>query len=290
MSEQDCLRRFIFEDLGVRGEWVRLNESWQLAKQNHDYSPLVQQQLGHAIAAVAMLSATIKFKGSLILQAQGDGDLKAVVAQCTHDRRIRGWARCDVDQLQSGTLQDMYGYGQLVLTIKSDDAEPYQGIVALTGNKLSTALQSYFTRSEQLRTRIWLFADDTQVSGLLLQELPAQEGYQADWERIEMLAETITEQELIELPCEEMLYRLFNEEKVRVYAPETVNFSCSCSIEKIEATLLSLGRESLEELLQQHDQITVDCEFCSEKYCFDCVDVERILTKTASECRSETQH
>ena len=279
MKEQDCLRRFLFEDLGVRGEWINLTKSWQQAKQNHQYPLVVQQQLGQALAAVTLLSATIKFEGALIMQAQGDGHLQAVVAQCTHNQQVRGWARCDSENLVKGSLQDMFGHGQLILTIKSSDAEPYQGIVALQGDNLSAALQHYFTHSEQLKTRIWLYADEVCAVGLILQELPSQQGYEADWERIEMLANTLTEQELMDLSSEEILYRLFNQEKVRLFEPEPVGFKCNCSLEKITTTLFSMGRAILEEILHDQGEIKVDCEFCSQQYRFDTVDVEKVLNK-----------
>lgn len=282
MPERDCIRRFIFEDLGVRGEWVNLKQSWQEAKHHHHYPLSVQQQLGHAVAAVSLLSATIKFDGALILQAQGDGQLKAVVAQCSHNQQIRGWAKCQQSELSSGTLEEMFGHGQLILTIKSKEAEPYQGIVALQGNDLSVALQNYFTHSEQLKTRLWLYADAEQAAGLLLQELPTQQGYQADWERLEILANTVTERELLSLSCEDMLNRLFNEEKVRLFQPQPVVFSCNCSLEKITSTLNSLGRNTLEEILQEQGEIKVDCEFCSQQYRFDKQAVENLLRQQGS--------
>ena len=289
MIEQDLLRRFLFEDLGVRGEWVKLEASWQAAKKHQRGSENVQKQLGQALAAVVMLSATVKFKGSMILQAQGDGDIKTLVAQATDERKIRGLVRSN-EEVPVGTLEDMFGQGRLVLTIESDNASPYQGIVPLQGSNLAAALQTYFEQSEQLRTRLWLFANETHAVGLLLQELPAQESYVADWERIEILANTVTEQELLELDCEHILYRLFNEEKVRVFDAEPVEFKCACSRLKIEKALRALGRTELENILQEQGAIEVNCEFCSEQYNFDKVDVENMLSQESMINDSETRH
>jgi molecular chaperone Hsp33 len=289
MKEQDVLRRFLFEELGVRGEWVKLEASWQAAKQHQSGSENVQRQLGQALAAVAMLSATIKFKGSMILQAQGDGDFTALVAQSSHERKIRGLVRSKAE-VAAGTLESMFGQGRLVLTIESENADPYQGIVPLQGENLAAALQTYFAQSEQLRTRLWLFADETQAAGLLLQELPAQTSYKADWERIEMLADTITEREILGLDCENLLYRLFNEEKVRLFDAEPIEFKCACSRQKIETTLRALGRAELEDILKTRDRIEVGCEFCSEQYYFDKVDVETLLSQDVIENPSETRH
>lgn len=290
MKQHDILRRFIFEALGVRGEWVRLSESFLAAKQHHSPNAVMQQQLGEALAAVVLLSATIKFKGSLILQAQGDGDLKTLVAQSTHDRQIRGLVVGDTT-VSAGTLPQLFGEGYIVLTIKADDAEPYQGIVPMTGENLAEALQAYFVQSEQLQTRMWLFANDTQAVGLLLQELPSQGTYIDDWARIEMLANTVTEKELMTLSCEDILYRLFNEDFVTLFEPEAVNFTCTCSPQKIEQTLYSLGREELESILSERDLIEVDCEFCGRHYECDRVDVERILLAGARVVGNEaTRH
>jgi molecular chaperone Hsp33 len=289
MIEQDLLRRFLFEELGVRGEWVKLTGSWQAAKLHQRGSENMQQQLGQALAAVVMLSATVKFKGSMILQAQGDGDIKTLVAQATDQRKIRGLVRGKENSAE-GSLETMFGQGRLVLTVESENGQPYQGIVPLQGSNLAAALQTYFEQSEQLKTRLWLFANATHAVGLLLQELPAQENYQADWEHIEILANTVTEQELFDLDCDQLLYRLFNQEKVRLFAPEPVEFSCACSRPNIEKTLFAMGRTELEEILKERDVIEVTCEFCSERYRFDKVDVENILSQKSSANDSETRH
>ena len=276
MKEQDCLRRFLFEDLGVRGEWVRLQHSWQAAKQHQTINRTVESQLGQALAAVVLLSATIKFEGAMILQAQGDGALRTLVAQSSHDRKIRGLVRYN-SEVTTQTLPEMMGQGRLVLTVESGNAPPYQGVVALEGDCLADVLHTYFLQSEQLQTRLWLFANENQAVGLFLQELPAQASYKADWERIEILANTITEAELFELDCEEVLYRLFNEEKVRVFPAESVEFNCHCSREKISTTLRSMGQVDLEAILTERETIEVDCEFCGEKYHFNKTDVARLF-------------
>jgi len=276
MTQHDLIRRFLFEELGVRGLWVRLENSWQNAQHHQTCPANVQLQLGQALTAVVLLSSTIKYNGSMILQVQGDGSLRMLVAQATHDRKIRGLVRSD-DKVVGGSIHEMFGNGRLVITVTSDNAQPYQGVVPLQGDNLAAVLETYFAQSEQLNTRIWLVADETRTSGLLLQELPSQVNDKADWERIEMLANTVTEQELQELECEELLYRLFNEEKVRLYDGECVEFSCSCSRAKIENTLRLLGRQELESVLHERGVIDVNCEFCNQHYQFDKIDVEQLL-------------
>ena len=289
MKDQDKIIRFIFEHLGIRGEWVKLTKSWRSVIANQVYSASVQQQLGQACAASVLLAATIKFKGSLILQSQGQELFSTLVAQCSHDYYIRGLARNSAP-VEAGNMHTVYGKDRLVITIEPENTQPYQGIVELGGDNLSQALEKYYTQSEQLKTRIWLFANGNQVAGLLLQELPDKQSNVADWKRIEVLADTLTEQEILELSCHKMLYRLFNEEVVRVFDPESVHFRCSCSVTKIENTLTCLGRETLQELLQENNEITVDCEFCSQKYSFDAIDVRSILARPLVANTLQTRH
>lgn len=291
MKQQDCLRRFLFEEHDVRGEWVRLSDSFQQAKQHQILvNDAVDSQLGQALAAVVLLSATIKFKGAMIMQVQGNGQLKAVVAQASHDRKIRGLVRSE-SQVNGETLQQMIGKeGRLVLTVESENAEPYQGIVGVLEPTLAEVLQTYFVQSEQLDTRLWLFANQTQAVGLLIQQLPGDKKNPLDWERITLLAGTVTEQEMLTLDCEALLHRLFHEERVRVYEPESIEFQCNCSRGKISATLQALGREELHAILLERQHIEVDCQFCGARYVFDRIDVESLLNCPNPNQASPTRH
>lgn len=277
MSEFDSFQRFLFEDLGIRGELVRLDASWQAVLERHPYPPAVSSQLGQALAAVLLLSATIKFKGSLILQAQGHGPLNTLVAQATHQRTIRGLAHWR-GEVTGETLSDIYGPGHLVLTVQNEDSEPYQGIVALEGDDLAGAIETYFSRSEQLATRLWLASDEQRAAGLLIQELPAKQRDRDDWTRVEYLADTVTEGELLNLPSQELLYRLFNEESVRLFDSEPISFRCGCSRERIESVLLTLGNHEVKSILEQEDSVEVGCEFCNRRYHFDRVDIGGLFT------------
>jgi molecular chaperone Hsp33 len=278
MSEFDSFQRFLFEDLGIRGELVRLDASWQAVLERHPYPPAVLNQLGQALAAVLLLSATIKFKGSLILQAQGQGPLHTLVAQATHLRTVRGLAHWH-GEVTGETLSDIYGPGHLVLTLRNEDSEPYQGIVSLEGSDLAEAIQTYFSQSEQLATRLWLAADEQRAAGLLIQELPAKQRDRDDWQRVEYLADTVTDTELLHLPGRELLYRLFNEETVRLFDSEPISFRCGCSRERIESVLLTLGNHEVESILEHEDSVEVGCEFCNRRYRFDRVDIGGLFAK-----------
>lgn len=282
MTEQDVLQRFLFEEHGIRGVWVKLTKSWQTAKAHQSSLKAVEQQLGQALAAVVMLSAIIKFKGSMILQAQGNGAIRTLVAQADDNRRIRGLVRCNTE-VPEGSLETLFGSGNLVLTIESGTGMPYQGIVPLQGNNLAAALETYFLQSEQLKTRLWLFANENHAAGLLLQELPTQGTDTRDWKAIEILANTVTENELLELDCENLLHRLFNEEKLRLFDAETVEFHCDCSRKRIERTLSAMGRAELEGVLAERGLIDVTCEFCNQHYEFNKQDIEIMLLSSETD-------
>ena len=290
MIEVDVLRRFLFEDLGIRGVWVNITASWQTAK-NHQQGPEnAQLLLGQGLAAVALLSSTIKFNGSMIMQIQGEGDFKALIAQSTHDRNIRGLIRSDI-HVQDGTLSEMFGNnGRLVLTIEPEDANPYQGIVALDGDNLGDAIENYFEKSEQLNTRVWLYADAHTAMGLLIQELPSKDLDSKEWERVQLLANTLTEKEALTWGSEELLYKLFSEDVVRLYEPESVQFKCSCGRPRIERTLRALGEEELNSILAEQGKIEVNCEFCGAHYKFDPIDIANALNEDHVSSSPDTLH
>lgn len=275
MKEQDCLRRFLFEDYSIRGVWVNLTHSWQHTKQYQTQPDLAFNQLGQALVSIVMLSTNVKFSGSMILQAQSAGAISTLVAQATNDRKIRGIVKCS-SLIHEPSLKHLFGNGQLILTIELGDAVPYQGIVPLQGETLADALHFYFEQSEQLKTRLWLFANDKQAVGLLLQELPnenAQEVEQTYWEHIEILANTVTSQEMFDLDCHQLIHRLFHQEDVRLFPSEKIVFECACSRSRIEKMLKAMGEQELDDLLKERDIIDICCEFCNHTYKFTAQDI-----------------
>lgn len=276
MNTQDQLHRFVFESLAIRGEIVQLDASWKAVLERYAYPDAVGEQLGQAMAAVILLSATIKYDGSLILQAQGEGPLRTLVAQATRERTVRGLARW-VGELPEGGLARLYGTGQMMLTVVNRDGTRYQGIVGLEGSNLAEALERYFNSSEQLASRFWLVADGERAAGLFLQQLPSEHDCQEAWQRIGLLAETVTREELLNLPAQTLLHRLFHEEQVRLFEPEPVAFRCSCSRERIAHSLRAMGRAELQSILDEQGAIEVDCDFCNKHYRFDAIDTEQLF-------------
>ncbi len=300
MSDTDRLYRFVFDNLGIRGNLVHLNATWRAVLGTHPYPDAVRDLLGEALAAVTLLASTIKFQGSLILQAQGSGPLRTLVAQTTHEHLVRGLARWEGEVPATGTLPERCGEGHLALTIKRDGAEPYQGIVPLEGADLASAIERYFRDSEQLPTRLWLTAGEQHTAGLLLQRLPG-EGINhpdrtgraltdEDWQRIGLLADTLTREELTGLPTADLLYRLFNEESIRLFEPEPIAFRCGCSRIRIEETLKILGPAEVDNIIAEEGSLSVTCEFCNRTYAFDAVDARQLFTEHTRHASSPAQH
>lgn len=276
MRDSDIRQRFVFEHTQVRGELVSLDATLRAVLERHPYPPVVAQQLGQALAAAALLGATIKFDGHLTLQLQGDGPVHLLLAQCTSQGSLRGLARWHGD-LPADIAQAWPGSARLMITIEQGRRERYQGIVAVTGGDLAGALETYFAQSEQLPTRIWLSAHSTRAAGLLLQRLPGTDVDADAWERTVHLATTLSNEEMLGLSGTTVLHRLFHEEEVRLFEQEPVSFRCTCSRERVSETLVALGRAELEAILAEEGNITVACEFCNHHYRFDAVDVEQLL-------------
>lgn len=284
----DQLHRFTFEQFPVRGEIVLLSASWRAVVERHDYQAGVRDYLGQALVAATLLSGTIKFAGSLILQLQGDGPLRALVAQATDRRMIRGMAQVEAD-LQATGLQAALGHGRMVLTAEAPSGERYQGIVAVEHDSLAAVVEAYFSQSEQLPTRVWLAANGESAAGLFLQRLPGAVDDE-DWRRVCLLADTLREGELLDTAPAELLRRLFHEEDLRLFDPEPVAFRCGCSRERIADVLRNLGRAEVDAIIAERGSVEADCEFCNAHYRFDAVDAAGLFAEAPPLPPSDAQH
>lgn len=290
-NTSDTLRRFLFEHAPIRGEVVRLGNVWQSVIERRDYPRVLRDIMGELCAAAALLAATLKLQGSMVLQIHGEGALKLLVVECSGDLELRATAKWEGD-LAHGSLQDLVGDGRFVITLDPKDGnQTYQGIVALEGDSVAEILQNYMTRSEQLDTRLWLAADGNNAGGMLLQKLPEQNGPDADgWNRAVQIAETLKPEELLHLPSGELVHRLYHEEDIRLFYAQAVQFRCTCSRENVARMLRMLGREEIETILAERDDIEVFCEFCNQRYSFDHVDTDAVFTDIMSVPANRTLH
>lgn len=292
MKEQDSLQRLIFEHAPVRGEIVNLDATWRAVLERHDYPVGLQHLLGEMMAAAALLAATLKFSGTLIMQIHGTGAIKLLVVECTSEMTLRATAKWE-GEVPLGTLAELIENGRFAITIdpQEEGKQSYQGIVSLEGDTVADALEGYMLRSEQLETRLWLAADGHQATGMLLQKLPDQAEHDADgWNRAIHLGSTLSRDELLHLPASQIIHRLFHEEDIRVFESTLVSFGCSCSHERVANMLRLLGHEEVRTILEEQSKIEVSCEFCNRHYEFDAVDAEQLFVTTVVTGVTPTLH
>lgn len=282
MSNPDQIQRILFDELDIRGVVSGVQQTCADCFENHDYPAVIQQVLGEMLAAVSLLSSNLKFKGRLILQAQGRGNVRVLMAECNHDRDLRAIARYEGELDEQANFVDLLPQGQVVLTIEPEQGQPYQGIVPLDGENLGKCLENYFLSSEQLPTQIQLASDGEKAAGMMLQVLPAQGTGEEDWDRVSHLASTLKSEELLELDNETLLYRLFHEEQCRLYEPDEVRFKCTCSRQRSEASLKLVEKEELLEVLDEQGKVAVNCQFCNAQYDFDAADIEALFAENGA--------
>jgi molecular chaperone Hsp33 len=280
MGFADATRRFVIGHGAVRGEYVRLRDSWRSILARRPYPDPVMSLLGECLAASALFTATLKMlqaDGRLALQLQGGKPVSLLVAECRADLSIRAMARFDPSSAPAAgaALTDLVRGASFALTIDpGGDYDSYQSLVPMEGASLANALDAYMARSEQIPSKFVLAANASVCAGLLLQKVPLQggtAGAETDpdaWNRIQTLAATLERDELIGLEGEDVLFRLFHQEEVRLLPPRPVTFGCRCSKERVASVLKVLGADEVRGLLADRRRIEVDCDFCGERYSF----------------------
>jgi molecular chaperone Hsp33 len=298
----DTLNRFVFENTPVRGNLVNLTNTFQLALNKQHLPAGLKCALGELMAASALLTATLKMNGSLVLQIQSKGALKLLVVECTSDFGIRATAKWSGDISDEQNLFDLIEHGQFVITLDpKDGGQTYQGIVPIEGDDISTILENYMLRSEQIDTKIWLASDGKSAAGMLLQKLPdtmnqiskSEDSAEHDidaWNRVGHLADTITNEELLELDTETLLHRLFHEEDVRLFEASNTKFFCSCTRASVANMLRMLGNDEISSILEEQGKIEVNCDFCNTHYQFDKVDAAQLMVSDVAAQGSKEIH
>lgn len=286
-AEGGMLSIFLLPDAGVRGAHVRLDGAWREIVARSEPAPAVVGLLGQAIAAAALMSAHAKVEGRLSVQLRSHGPLRSLVAECTAQGTIRGIVQMEMPVPAEPMRPDMLGDGALLaITIENPtpSGEPmrYQGLVELGAPTLAEALEGYFVQSEQLPTRLLLAADDNGATGLLLQKLPGA-GEDADgWNRIGQLFGTLGADELQALDAGTLLHRLFHQEGLQRLGEKPLRFGCSCSRNRVEDVLRSLGQDEVEAaIVAGGGQAEVRCGFCGQRYLFSPNDATELFRQPA---------
>lgn len=299
---------FLCDGAPVRGEIVSISSAWQAILERRNDPPVIRRILGDFVGAATLLSASLKFDGTLIIQAQSKGPIALLVVECKSDLSMRATVKLSIEPSEIdpdatlGELLDAQDTGRLVITLDPANRQPgnppYQGIVALQEHRgtvikpvtsAAEAIALYMQNSEQLETRIWLTSNETHVGGLLLQRLPDSGGHAhidsdtaaEGWARIQALGDTITNKELLTLPPQTVLRRLFLEESaengVRSFPPRPITFACRCSRAKVADILRMLGEDEVESILVERGSVDTECDFCAKAYHFDAVDCRQVF-------------
>lgn len=315
----DTFKKYLMADSSARIQAVRLEAAWQTGLSHQSYPPCIRSLLGELTAAAVLLATNIKFRGSLVLQLQGDGPVSLIVVECTSDLTFRATVSLrDPDLVPAeGTLQSLLnanGSGRFtVLLDPGRDAEmvPYQGIVPMEGDSVAEVLEAYMRNSEQLETRLWLAADGERAAGLLLQRMPDAGGVPAEdkqaeteddvprsqaeirgesWNRVVHLASTLTQPELLETTTDKLIHRLFWQETLVELEASEVRWYCPCSRTRVGNMLRMLGREEIESVLQEREKVMVSCNFCGKPYEFDAIDCAGLFVDNLDDSGSQTLH
>jgi molecular chaperone Hsp33 len=268
-TECGALQRFLLEPQPLRGHWVRLGPAWLELRARHNYPPVVEALLGEAATAAVLLTATLKFAGTLTLQFAGSGRVRLLVAQCTDDFQLRAVAHHDLQAGESADFSALVGAGRLAVTVQPDaSVTQYQGIVPLEGGNLGACLERYFESSEQLPTRLKLAADATRAGGMLVQKLPGHSPdgasssalLQSTWQDLQVGLDALSAADLLELGVE-----------------AAVRLSCRCNAARVVDLVRALGIDEARAAIAEQGTLTVTCEFCGRAYRYDAVDVEQLF-------------
>ncbi len=280
-ADNDKLYRYLFKNRAVRGEWVRLNQSFKDTLNTHHYPKVVQNLLGKMMVATSLLTATLKFNGSITVQIQGDVPLSLALVNGSDDQKMRALARLQGEVRDEMSLSELIGKGVLVITITPNEGERYQGVISLDKPTITECLEDYFVRSEQLQTQLIIrtgeFNGEPVAAGMLLQVMPDGVGEEGDFEHLATLTATVKDEEIFGLTAEEMLYRLYHEETVEIYPAQQVSFFCGCSPERSGGALLLLPEAEIDEILAEHNgSIDMQCECCGTHYFFNKEAIEKL--------------
>ena len=279
--DQDQLSRFLIEGAGVRGVRVHLQDTWQQIRSRTEYPAAAAELLGEAAAAAALFTGHAKVDGRLSVQLRGHGTLRTLFAECTAAGTLRGIAQLDESGSVSRDLRELGPDAMLAITIENpsrDGREPmrYQGLVPLESDSLAGAFEDYFRRSEQLPTRLLLAADENAAAGLMLQKLPGDAGDDDGWTRATALFDTLSPGELLQWTGEQLVTRLFHEDGVQMLGSRPLSFACSCSRERVESMLVSLGQEEAQAAVADGEAV-VRCEFCGQSYRFSSAQIGELF-------------
>ena len=279
----DAVTAFQIEGEPVRGRLARLGPAIDEILRGHDYPEPVANLLGEACALAALVGSNLKFEGRMIIEARGDGPVRFVVADYDTSGGLRGYCGFDADQVAEAAkgfvrpgARSLLGKGHFMMTVdQGADMDRYQGVTAIEGETLALCAEQYFAQSEQTPTRVRLAVGQAdglwRAGGMLIQSVAEDDARGSTteaWIRTQAFFETVGEDELTdpELSSQQLLFRLFHEDGVRVFGSTPLRAFCRCSQERIETVLSAFDAAERAEMVEPDGQIHVTCEYCSKRY------------------------
>ncbi|MGM0541435.1 MAG: Hsp33 family molecular chaperone HslO [Pseudomonadota bacterium] len=261
----NTIQRFLFKELNIRGQVIQLNEAWQLMLKDRHYPEAIRQLLGKLTAFSVIMANGMKHTGKITLQVQGSGPITLLVVEVTHDLKIRGVAKTNETIQGQATLDELLGDGQILVTLENTQTQHhFQSYVDRTGETIEATFENFLSQSDQLPSKIWLAATDEALGGVLIQKMPESDKLDADgWNRIHSLTTTVTDKELTQLDAETLLHRLFHEETVELFEPQTITYECPKDKKRITDMLKSLGEEEVRKLLAEQGEILIHNDMCN---------------------------
>jgi molecular chaperone Hsp33 len=286
---ENLVQTFQIDRTALRGRLVRLGSLVDGIVKRHDYPEPVAAMLGEAVTLAIVLAGALKYDGVFTLQTKGEGPIRLMVADVTTAGAVRGYCQYDAAKLeralnsQGAPVPKLLGAGHIAFTVdQGEHTDRYQGIVELQGATLAECAHHYFRQSEQLQAGIKVAVGREngawRAGGIMLQRIPVEGGVstadkeeQEDgWRRAMVLMSSSTNEELLDerLLPNDLLFRLFHEDGVRVWRPHALAAQCRCSRERIERILRAMAEEDLADLALDDGRLEVTCEFCNEHYHF----------------------
>ncbi|TAH50648.1 MAG: Hsp33 family molecular chaperone HslO [Betaproteobacteria bacterium] len=269
---------FLLEDLDIRGAVVQLTDVWQAMQTGRSYAPAVARLLGEMSAVSSVIAGNLKQPGRLTFQITGHGPVSLLVVDCSESLNLRGYAKA-AGVPEGDTLADLVGDGRLQLSLDIEGMDqPYQSMVPLEGSSIAACFEHYLAQSEQQPAGLWLASDPRAAAALFVQKMPGADLKDIDgWSRVHQLAQTVRADELLGLPAEGLLRRLFAEEAVRVFAPRAVTHDWPADPEKVATMLRALGEDEVRTLLAEHGEVVVHDDLSNHTYRFDAADVDALF-------------
>ena len=290
-ASKNAIQRFLFINSDIRGEILTLSSSFLDACNAQDLPLALRPLFGEFVAGVSLVGEMLKFDGLITLQARGEGPVALVMSEANHHGHFRGLVQADPEVTFSTSEQsekpigELIGKGVLAMTLDPEQGQRYQGIVPLDGKNLAECLTLYFEKSEQVPTFILLFSDENQCGGILLQCLPAQEitdieTREALWQTVTQLCATVKAEEFFATDHETLLYRLFHELECMCFPEKTLEFKCSCSRERSENAIASLGTAEITDMVNEGNPIDIACHLCGQNYVFSVEEIRALLNNS----------